>query len=127
MTAEEAAKTRVQSRQEYIDDYETVEQAAAQLAHDAALGLPPDFEATASVANDQAGAAELNELVKTFFDRFATVVIVGPRAKLEGPLTQAGYGPIEVLDAEGESASPPPPRPRPDRTPAKHGKARRKR
>ena len=102
MTEAEVAKTRLQSRAEYVDDYERVEHAAAQLAHDAGLGLSPDYEATASVAADRADATELNQLLKTFFDRApAAIVIVGPRAKLEGPLTQAGYGPIELMDAEG--------------------------
>jgi predicted Zn-dependent peptidase len=102
LTEAEEAKTRVQAREDSVEEYETVGHAAGVLIQDALLGLPPDYEAKAAVATDQADLAALNGVVKTYFQHFATaVVIVGPRAKLEAPLAQAGFSQVTVVDAEG--------------------------
>ena len=102
MTEEEATKTRFLARSEIVGENETVERTSLALAHDAALGLGPDYEARASASSDGADRSKLNKLAATFFDRAGgVIVVVGPRAKLEGPLTQAGFGPIEHRDAEG--------------------------
>jgi predicted Zn-dependent peptidase len=102
LTEDEVAKTRSYARSEIVDEYATVAHTSFALAHDAALGLGSDYEARSSVLSDGATQSDLNKLAATFFDPAGgTVVVVGPRAKLEGPLTQAGYGPIEYRDAEG--------------------------
>jgi len=104
MTEDEAQKTRLQTRAEFVEQYETIEHTCLALAHDASLGLGPDWEAKEAALADQADRQALNGVAATFFGRAgATVVIVGPRAKLEGPLTQAGFGPIAFVDAEGKS------------------------
>jgi zinc protease len=114
MTEDEAGKTRLQARSDMIHDYETVEHTSAALAHDAALGLGPDWEAKASLLRDGADRGALNKLAATFFDRAgAAIVIVGPRAKLEGQLAEAGFGPLELRDTEGNvETTPAPPAPK---------------
>jgi zinc protease len=102
LTEEEAAKTRSQARSEVVQQYETVGETSAVLAHDAAMGLGPDYEARSSALSEGADRARLRDLAGTFFDRAgATIIVVGPRPKLEEALTKAGYGPIEYRDAEG--------------------------
>jgi predicted Zn-dependent peptidase len=106
ITEEEAEKTRLQTRADVVDQYETIEHACVALAHDASLGLAPDWEAKSAALADQADRQTLNGLAATFFDRAgARVVIVGSRAKLEGPLTQAGFGSIDFVDEEGKPAA----------------------
>jgi zinc protease len=108
ITDEEAAKTQLQMRADLVDEYQTIEHVSLALAHDAALGLGPDWEAKAAAIADQADAHTLNTLAQTFYDRAgATVVIVGSRAKLEGPLNDAGLGPIVFVDAEGHPVTAP--------------------
>lgn len=102
LTEEEAAKTRMQARSEIVGEYETVDRTSIALAHDAALGLGPAYEAEASALADQADRGALGALAARFFERAGgVIVVVGPRAKLEGPLAKAGLGPITRLDAEG--------------------------
>jgi zinc protease len=105
MTEEEARKTRMQARTEIVEEYETVDRASLALARNAGLGLEADYESKASVLADGATDSELKGLVAEFFSRRgATVVVVGPRAKLEAPLMEAGFGPLEYRDAEGAPA-----------------------
>jgi zinc protease len=107
ITDEEAEKTRLQTRADVVEQYETIEHTCAALAHDASLGLPPDWEAKTAALADQADRQALNGVASTFFSAAAaTVVIVGSRATLEGPLTQAGFGPIDFVDEEGHPAAP---------------------
>jgi hypothetical protein len=105
MTEDEASKTRMQARSEIAREYETVGGTSIALAHDAALGLGPDYEARSSALSDQADRAVLGGLAAKFFDPAgAVVVLVGPRAKLEaqlGELAQAGFGPVEHFNSEG--------------------------
>ena len=69
---------------------------------------PPDDE-TGKVDSKYSGHTgptadrrELNKLASIFYDRSrATIVVVGPRAKLEGPLAEAGFTSIDLRDAEG--------------------------
>ena len=92
----------MQARSETVGEYETVGSTCAVLAHDAAMGLGADYEARASALGDGADREQLGRLAASFFGRSGlTVVIVGPRAKLEGPLRKAGFGSIEYRDAEG--------------------------
>jgi len=114
LTDAEVDKTRSQSRAELVETFEGVDRAAAQLALDASLGLGPDFQRVSAGRKDLAPKTELDALAKAHFDpSSAVVVVVGPRAKLEGPLQALGYRDIELRDAEGNriATAPPPPRP----------------
>jgi predicted Zn-dependent peptidase len=105
VTDDEAAKTQLQTRADLVDQYQTIEHVSLALAHDAALGLGPDWEAKAAAVADQADVKTLNTLAAAFYDRTgSTVIIVGSRAKLEGALNDAGLGPIQFVDAEGHPA-----------------------
>jgi predicted Zn-dependent peptidase len=99
---DEVEKTRTFARNHLVEAYQTVEHASMALANDAALGLGPDFEAKASVLGDSADKRDLNKLASIFYDRsHATIILVGPRAKLEAPLAAAGFTSIDLRDAEG--------------------------
>jgi predicted Zn-dependent peptidase len=102
LTDEEVHKTRSQARSEIVKAYEGAGSVAGRLASDAALGLPPDHEASVSLRRDAATKEALDRLAAEYFDpSHAVVVIVGPRAKLEGGLGAMGLLPIEIRDAEG--------------------------
>ncbi len=98
----EVEKTRSQSRAEYVEMFEGVDHAAAQLALDASLGLGPDYERVSASRKDAATKAELDAQAKLHFDPSSAVaIVVGPRAALEGPLHALGYQDIQLRDAEG--------------------------
>jgi len=102
MTDAEVEKTRSQSRADLVETFEGVDRAAAQLALDASLGLGPDFEKSLATRKDQATKADLDAAAHAHIDpKSAVVVVVGPRAKLEGPLHALGYADLQIRDAEG--------------------------
>ncbi len=102
LTDEEVSSTLLQARADVVEEFESVRATAVRLARNAALGLGADYEPRASALRDGADKAALNKLAATYYDRKnATVVIVGPRAKLEGPLGEAGFTNIELRDTDG--------------------------
>ena len=102
LTQDEVDKTRAQARGELVEAYESVQSVVSRLATAAALGLGPDYEARASVARDQATAADLNKLAAKYFDpKDAIVVVVGPRAQVEPAIAAAGLPKPELRDADG--------------------------
>jgi hypothetical protein len=95
-------KTRLQARADVVEQFESTTGTSMRLARNAALGLGAEHEAKASVLRDEADKATLDRLATTYFDRTnAVIVIVGPRAKLEGPLAKIGMTNLEMRDAEG--------------------------
>jgi predicted Zn-dependent peptidase len=111
----EVEKTRTQSRAEVVETFEMADRAATLLAVDAALGLGPDHERDAAARKDVATKAELDAQAKQHFDpSSAVIVVVGPRAKLDGPIRALGYTDIQYRDAEGAILS--------DKAPAKKPK-----
>jgi len=107
LTEPEVEKTRSQSRAELVETFEGVDRVAAQLALDASVGLGPSFQKTSALRKDTAQKGELDALAKAHFDpKSAIVVVVGPRAKLDGPLRALGYTDIQVRDAEGNVVKP---------------------
>lgn len=105
LTDEELVKTRLQGRSELVQMFETTDGAALRLARDASLGLPVDFESKASLLRDRASGPELARMLKEYFaTQDGTVVVVGPKAKLEGPLKKLGLGDPELWTAEGTPA-----------------------
>jgi zinc protease len=102
MTDDEVARTRSQARGDLVSLYETVEAIAGHLAGDAALGLPPDYEAKASRLRDAADKPLLDRLARQFYDPTgAIVVVVGPRARVQPAIDKLGLPPPELRDAEG--------------------------
>jgi predicted Zn-dependent peptidase len=102
LTTEEIGKTRLIARSELVDMFEEAESAATRLARDAALGLGPDYEATASVRRDTAAKEDLARLVREFDPKDAAIIVVGPRAKLEKQLQTIGIEAFDLRDAEGK-------------------------
>ena len=120
ITEEEAQKTRLKTRADLVDQYETIDHTCLALQHDASLGLGPDWEAKAASLADRADLKALNDAAATFFDRSAaSVIVVGSRAKLEGSLNEVGLGPILFVDAEGNPATPPRKGPQPNPPPCR--------
>jgi zinc protease len=103
LTEDELAKTRLVARGQLVDTFEEVETAALRLARDAAVGLPPDYEAKASIRRDTASKEDLLRLSREFDPKEAIIVVVGPRAKIETQLTAIGVSAIETRDAEGKA------------------------
>jgi len=107
LTDAEVDKTRSQSRAELVETFEGVDRVAAQLALDASLGLGADFEQTSALRKSQATKPELDASVQSHLDpKNALVIVVGPRAKLEGPLRALGYADIQIRDTEGNVVKP---------------------
>jgi zinc protease len=103
MTEDESSKSRLQSRGDRVATFETYDHAAERLGLDGALGLPTDYEKTAALATDAATRDTLTKLGALYFDpAAAVVVVVGPRAQLEGPLKTAGYATLEIRDPDGK-------------------------
>jgi predicted Zn-dependent peptidase len=102
LTNDEVAKTRLQSRSELVQLFEGMDSAAMRLARDAALGLPADYEAQASLRRDSASRDDLERLVRAYYDtKPAVIVVVGPRARVEPQLQKIGLTTFELRDAEG--------------------------
>lgn len=77
---DEVSKVLAQDRADVVQGYESVGGIAARLAKLSMLGLPPDFDATASRARQQATRAQLGELAAAVDPKATTIVVVGPRA-----------------------------------------------
>lgn len=104
LTPEELDKVRAQDRADLIETYVTVGGISRRLGGLALLGLPPDYDATASRARQAATGNKLLELASFVSPEGATVVVVGPRAAVEPQLTALKLGDPEVLDADGAPA-----------------------
>ena len=117
VTEDEAARTRSQARGEIVNVYESVETIAGHLAADAAVGLPPDWEATTSQKRDAAQKSDLDALARQYYDpTVATIVVVGPQGVLQPSLDKLGVTAPELRDSEGNvlnvtKATPPPAHP----------------
>lgn len=108
LTPEEIDKTRSQARAELVEVFEAVTSTASRFAQDAALLLPPNFQTELSTRRDQADKAALDAAVKQAYDTgAATLVVVGPAAKVEEQLRRLNLGPAERRDAEGKKLDPP--------------------
>jgi zinc protease len=106
MTDAESEKTLLQSRGDLVETFETYDRSAERLGIDAALGLPPDFEKTSALAAEGASRDTLAKLGASYFDpNGAVVVLVGPRAQIQGPLQSLGYTSIEIRDTDGRVIS----------------------
>jgi predicted Zn-dependent peptidase len=104
LTDDEVQKTRSQSRADLVGDYEEVQKLAGLLASDAAMGLPPDYEAKAATARDAATQATLNQLASTFYNtQSAVVMAVGPKDTLLAAISAAGLPAPQICDADGNA------------------------
>jgi predicted Zn-dependent peptidase len=105
LTDEEVARTRSQARGELVAVYESVEGVSGHLAADAALGLPPDYQAKAAQARDEAQKAQLDALAKLYSPEDGIVVVVGPRTRVQPMIDKLGLPAPEMRDAQGNVLS----------------------
>jgi predicted Zn-dependent peptidase len=80
LSDDEVAKVLAQDRADLVQGYEGVGGIAGRLAKLSMLGLPPEFDAAASRARQQATRARLGELARSVDPTATTIVVVGPRA-----------------------------------------------
>lgn len=98
ITAEELGKARGADRQDAVEALASRSATAATYAWYHAMGLGPD-----GPAKDLAAMAAVTpEAVKAEMGRYARekgiIVLVGDRAAIEGPLREAGFGPLTVVE-----------------------------
>lgn len=93
-TEEEAAKSRLLSRSELVETYETVTQTAARLARNVGVGLPVGVDGELAPLRDAASRADLAGLAARLLPKGkAFLVYVGPKAQAEKVLPElAPYG-----------------------------------
>lgn len=103
LTDEEVEKTKQIARADLVEAFETVQAAAARLGRNAGVGHAPDHEAAASRLTARADKAQLKRFAAQYLDLdAATIVIVGPRAKIEPQLKAIGITAIESSGPEGQ-------------------------
>lgn len=103
LTEEEVAKTKQLVRAELVEAFEGVSAAASRLGRNAGVGLGPEHEAEKSKLSATADKTALAKLASSHVDPgTATIVIVGPRAKIEPQLKAIGITNIETSGPEGE-------------------------
>lgn len=103
LTDEEIEKTKQLARADLVEAFETVQAAAARLGRNAGVGLAPDREAVASHVTARADKAQLKRFAGQHLDLDrATIVIVGPRAKIQPQLEAIGIKAIESSGPEGQ-------------------------
>ena len=103
LTDEEVEKTKQLARADLVEAFETVQAAAARLGRNAGVGLAPDREASASHVTARADKAQLKRFAAQYLDLDrATIVIVGPRAKIQPQLEAIGIKAIESSGPEGQ-------------------------
>ena len=102
LTDDEVAKSRSQARGELVSTYESLEHMAGQLAGNASLGLPPEWEVKSSQRLEAATKDDLGRLAKQYFaPDGAIIVVVGPRARVQTQLDKLGLPAPEIRDATG--------------------------
>lgn len=100
-TDDEIEKTRLVARADLVEAYEGVSGSAARLARLAGIGLPPGHEASSAKARDEASAAKLRALAKTWLDPAdGIVLVVGPKSQVLPTLTAAGLPTPEPFSIE---------------------------
>lgn len=106
LTQDEFAKVLAQDRASLVETYETVSHTSQRLGTLALLGLPPTFDADASLSRQKATLPGLAELARAVDSKGATVVVVGPRQEVLPQLQAIGLGEPELWDAEGQPIQP---------------------
>jgi zinc protease len=106
LTQDEFAKVLSQDRADLVQSYETVSRTSQRLGALALLGLPPTFDADASLARQKTTLPGLAELARAVDPKGATVVVVGPRQEVLPQLQSIGLGEPELWDAEGQPVQP---------------------
>jgi zinc protease len=103
LTDDELDKTKKAARSELVEAFETVQSTAARLGRNAGVGHGPDREVSTSSLAARADKAQLNRLAGRYLDlEAATIVIVGPRAKIEPQLKAIGITAFETTGPEGQ-------------------------
>jgi predicted Zn-dependent peptidase len=101
LTEDELSKVRARDLTDMIQTHETVQGLVGRLASLSELGMPPDADATASRARQQATRAQLDALAKRYLDsEHMTVIVVGP-PEAAAQLDALGLGKAEPWSAEG--------------------------
>ena len=102
ITADELEKAKAQDRADLVQTFETISATAGRLADLARLGLPPTYDADASLSRQSQTLADVTALAKTHLDSStATIVVVGPKDAVWKDLVGLGRGEPVMWDPEG--------------------------
>ena len=102
-TAEELDKAKAQDQADLLKTFETISETADRLATLARLGLPPTYDADASLSKQAQKLVDVIALAKAHVDpSVATVVVVGPKEAVWKDLLALGLGEPAMWDAEGK-------------------------
>lgn len=88
---EESERSRLLSRSDLVESFESASRTVARLARNAGVGLPADLEGTAALARDKASKADLATLARKAFGGGAKRFVVGPKDVVTPQLSAAGY------------------------------------
>jgi len=108
LTEAEYVKVRARDLTQLIETHETVQSLVGRLTTLGVLGLPADFDASASRARQAATQEQLAALARSRFDLSkATTIVVGPRAPLLTQLLALGLGEPQIWTPAGRPAAEP--------------------
>jgi predicted Zn-dependent peptidase len=102
LTDEEFVKVRARDLTSLIETNETLNSLVGRLTTLGAMGMSYDFDAKASAARQAAEREALSALARKHLDQGnMSVVVVGPRDKIEPQLADLGLGEPELWSEEG--------------------------
>ncbi len=90
-TAEETERSRLLTRSDLVESFESASHTVARLARNAGVGLLADHEGPSAIARDKASRADLATLARKAFGAGARRFVVGPKAVVTPQLVAAGY------------------------------------
>ncbi len=96
-SAEETERSRLLTRSDLVETFESAARTVARLARNAGVGLPADYEGPSALARDKATRADLATLARKAFGGGARRLVVGPKDVVTPQLVAAGYRVEEVV------------------------------
>lgn len=96
-SAEETERSRLLTRSDLVESFESAAHTVARLARNAGVGLSAEYEGPSAIARDKASRADLATLARKAFGAGARRFVVGPKAVVTPQLVAAGYRVEEVV------------------------------
>jgi zinc protease len=104
MPAAELNKTKRYLQLQLPGEFETTSDIASDLVPLVLYGLPDDFYTTYQLRVGAVTQADVQRVAQRYIDTGRlTIVVVGDRRSIEGPLRATGVGPVEPRGPNGET------------------------
>jgi zinc protease len=104
MPAAELSKTKRYLQLQLPGEFETTSNIASDLVPLVLYGLPDDFYTTYQLRVAAVTQADVQRVAQRYIDTGKlTIVVVGDRKSIEGPLRASGVGPVEARGSNGET------------------------